>query len=239
MCRADRAFSGMHFVNPPVRMQRSRSSPAHTRATTRWKPSRRLPKTRQNTGPRPQGLAGIHRQPHPRPADDEAAWLVHDDAATIAEVDSTTKYDIGLPMGTFELADQVGIDVGYHVLQYMHEVLGDAYEPCPLLEEKVENEELGKKTGKGFYDDENGGVDIPPDAGREDVEHRLVAVMANEVGKPSRTTSLPLQTLTRPSSSAAASRTVPQQSPTRPVWRRYRHTRGNPRGDRRGPLCRR
>jgi len=113
----------------------------------------------------------------------EAAWLVHEDEATIAEVDSTTKYDIGLPMGAFELADQVGIDVSYDVLDYMQGVLGDAYEPCPMLVEKVEAEELGKKTGKGFYDYENGGADVPTDETRDDVADRLTAVMANEVAK--------------------------------------------------------
>jgi enoyl-CoA hydratase/3-hydroxyacyl-CoA dehydrogenase len=87
-------------------------------------------------------------------------------------------------MGAFELGDQVGHDVTLHVLEYMHEVLGEPYAPCPLLEEKVENEELGKKTGKGFYDYEDGdGADIPADAGSEAVEHRLLAVMANEVAK--------------------------------------------------------
>jgi len=84
-------------------------------------------------------------------------------------------------MGSFELADQVGIDVGYHVLEYMHEVLGEAYRPCPLLVEKVEAEELGKKTGSGFYDYENGGAEIPTDAIDADVRKRLLAVMANEV----------------------------------------------------------
>jgi enoyl-CoA hydratase/3-hydroxyacyl-CoA dehydrogenase len=84
-------------------------------------------------------------------------------------------------MGSFELADQVGIDVGYHVLEYMHEVLGDAYRPCPLLGEKVEAEDLGKKTGKGFYDYEDGdGAQIPTDAVDADVRRRLLAVMANE-----------------------------------------------------------
>jgi enoyl-CoA hydratase/3-hydroxyacyl-CoA dehydrogenase len=115
------------------------------------------------------------------PLMNEAAWIVESDDATMEAVDSTTKFDMGLPMGSFELADQVGIDVGYHVLDYMHEVLGDAYRPCPLLVEKVEAGDLGKKTGSGFYDYENGGAQIPSDAIDADVRKRLLAVMANEV----------------------------------------------------------
>ncbi len=179
--RAER-FCGMHFFNPPVRMQLVEViSGAHTDDGT-------LELTEalaEDFGKTPVRV----RKDSPGfivnrilvPLMNEACWLVHEDEATIEEVDSTTKYDMGLPMGSFELGDQVGNDVSYHVLDYMHEVLGDAYEPCPLLEEKVENEELGKKTGKGFYDYENGGADIPTGAGNESIERRLQAVMANEV----------------------------------------------------------
>jgi len=177
-------FCGMHFFNPPVRMPLVEViSGAHTAEET-------LDTTEQLAAAFDKSPVRV-RKDSPGfivnrilvPLMNEACWLVHDDVATIAEVDSTAKFDMGLPMGSFELSDQVGNDVGLHVLDYMHEVLGDAYEPCPLLEAKVENEDLGKKTGKGFYDYEDGGVDIPTDAGREDIEHRLLAVMANEVGK--------------------------------------------------------
>ena len=178
-------FCGMHFFNPPVRMQLVEViSGEHTADET----LDTIEALAENFGKTPVRV----RKDSPGfivnrvlvPLMNEAAWLVEDDVATMAEVDSTTKFDMGLPMGSFELADQVGIDVGYHVLEYMHDVLGDAYAPCPLLESKVEAEELGKKTGKGFYDYENGdGADIPTDAGTEEIEARLLAVMANEVAK--------------------------------------------------------
>ncbi len=178
-------FCGMHFFNPPVRMQLVEViSGEHTADET----LDTVEALAEEFGKTPVRV----RKDSPGfivnrvlvPLMNEAAWLVEDDVATMAEVDSTTKFDMGLPMGSFELADQVGIDVGYHVLEYMHETLGDAYEPCPLLEEKVESEELGKKSGKGFYDYENGdGADIPTDAGSEEIETRLLAVMANEVAK--------------------------------------------------------
>ncbi len=176
-------FCGMHFFNPPVRMQLVEViSGAHTADETMdlvEDVAERMGKTAVRVRKDSPGFI-VNRVLVPLM--NEAAWLVHEGEATVESVDSTTKYDMGLPMGSFELADQVGIDVGVHVLEYMHEVLGDAYEPCPLLTEKVDNENLGKKTGKGFYDYEDGpGAEVPSDEVDEDVKHALVAVMANEV----------------------------------------------------------
>ncbi|TKX74223.1 3-hydroxyacyl-CoA dehydrogenase [Halorubrum sp. GN11_10-6_MGM] len=175
-------FCGMHFFNPPVRMDLVEViSGEHTSEET----LELIEGLAESMGKTPVRV----RKDSPGfivnrilvPLMNEAAWIVESGDATMEAVDSTTKFDMGLPMGSFELADQVGIDVGYHVLEYMHEVLGDAYRPCPLLGEKVEAEELGKKTGKGFYDYEDGeGAQIPTDAVDADVRRRLLAVMANE-----------------------------------------------------------
>jgi enoyl-CoA hydratase/3-hydroxyacyl-CoA dehydrogenase len=175
-------FCGMHFFNPPVRMPLVEVvAGAHTDEATLETIAalaERMDKTPVRVHKDAPGFV-VNRVLVPLM--NEAAWLVHEGEATVAEVDSTAKFGVGLPMGSFELADQVGIDVGYHVLEYMHETLGDAYEPCPLLAEKVEADELGKKTGRGFYDYEGEGADVPHDAVREDVQERLLAVMANEV----------------------------------------------------------
>ncbi len=178
-------FCGMHFFNPPVRMQLVEVISGEHTAEETLETTEALAEEFGKTPVRVRkDSPGFIVNRVLVPLMNEAAWLVEDDVATIEEVDSATKFDMGLPMGSFELADQVGIDVGYHVLEYMHETLGDAYEPCPLLEEKVEAEELGKKTGKGFYDYEEGdGADIPTDAGTEEIQTRLLAVMANEVAK--------------------------------------------------------
>jgi len=177
-------FCGMHFFNPPVRMQLVEViSGAHSAEET----LETVETLAEEFGKTPVRV----RKDSPGfivnrvlvPLMSEACWIVESDDATIEEVDSTAKYEIGLPMGAFELGDQVGNDVTYHVLEYMHEVLGDAYAPCPLLERVVEEERLGKKTGEGFYDYEGGdGVQIPTDAGSEAIQKRLLAIMANEVG---------------------------------------------------------
>jgi enoyl-CoA hydratase/3-hydroxyacyl-CoA dehydrogenase len=178
-------FCGMHFFNPPVRMELVEVIRGdHTDdevlglieelATDLDKTPVRVRKDEP----------GFIVNSILVPLMNEACWIVEEGVASIEEVDSTTKYGMGLPMGAFELGDQVGNDVTYHVLEYMHDVLGAAYEPCPLLERTVEEEKLGKKTGEGFYDYEDGdGADFPADQVRDDVLDRLVAVLANETGK--------------------------------------------------------
>ncbi|MDL0123483.1 MULTISPECIES: 3-hydroxyacyl-CoA dehydrogenase/enoyl-CoA hydratase family protein [Halobacterium] len=179
-------FCGMHFFNPPVRMELVEViSGAHTDDAV----LECIESLAADFGKTPVRV----RKDSPGfvvnrilvPLLNEAAWLVHDDEATIAEVDSTTKYDMGLPMGAFELADQVGIDVSHDVLDYMQDVLGTAYEPCPVLVEHAEAGDLGRKSGAGFYDygDDAAGADVPTDAIRADIADRLTAVMANEVAK--------------------------------------------------------
>jgi enoyl-CoA hydratase/3-hydroxyacyl-CoA dehydrogenase len=177
-------FCGMHFFNPPVRMALVEViSGAHTSEET-LEAIEQLAEAFDKSPVRVRkDSPGFIVNRILVPLMNEACWLVHDDEATIAEVDATTKFSIGLPMGALELSDQVGNDVGLHVLEYLHEVLGDAYTPCPLLEQKVEAEKLGKKTGEGFYDYEDGGVEIPRDAARDGIETRLLALLANEVGK--------------------------------------------------------
>ncbi|PSP96360.1 3-hydroxyacyl-CoA dehydrogenase [Halobacteriales archaeon QS_5_70_17] len=177
-------FCGMHFFNPPVRMQLVEViSGAHTAEetlTTVEGLAEEFGKTPVRVRKDSPGFI-VNRVLVPLM--NEACWIVEDGDATMEEVDSTVKYDVGLPMGAFELGDQVGNDVTYHVLEYMHETLGEAYAPCPLLERVVEEERYGKKSGEGFYDYEDGeGARIPSDAGSEAVRERLLATMANEVG---------------------------------------------------------
>ena len=178
-------FCGMHFFNPPIRMDLVEVIRGEHTADETMDVIVDLAEAFDKTPVRVRKDApGFIVNRVLVPLMNEACWIVDADDATIAEVDSTTKYDMGLPMGAFELGDQVGIDVTYHVLEYMYNVLGEPYEPAALLEQRVEAEELGKKTGKGFYDYEAGdGADVPADQASDEVRTRLTAVLANETGK--------------------------------------------------------
>jgi 3-hydroxybutyryl-CoA dehydrogenase len=57
-----------------------------------------------------------------------------------------------LPIGPFELADIIGLDVLMSGLEYYHSELGPAWNPPQSLRRLVRAGRLGKKTGKGWYD---------------------------------------------------------------------------------------
>ena len=73
----------------------------------------------------------------------------------------------GMPMGPIELADQVGLDICLDVGDMLRSKFGDALPPTPAwLREKVARGELGRKTGKGFYNWREGKADKSPGPAR-------------------------------------------------------------------------
>ncbi|SEO11200.1 3-hydroxyacyl-CoA dehydrogenase [Halorientalis persicus] len=72
--------------------------------------------------------------------------------ATKADMDRGMKLGTNVPMGPLELADHIGLDICLDAMQTLHEELGDRYKPPYLLKRKVEAGDLGKKSGRGFYE---------------------------------------------------------------------------------------
>jgi len=58
----------------------------------------------------------------------------------------------GFPVGPVTLLDEVGIDVGLKVGKILHEAFGTRMTPPPAVERLIEDQRLGKKNGRGFYD---------------------------------------------------------------------------------------
>ena len=88
----------------------------------------------------------------------EAIRMVEQGVAGVEDIDRAMELGYNHPMGPLELTDLVGLDVRLDILEYLHEELGDRFEPPQLLRELVEAGDLGKKSGQGFYEWEHGEV---------------------------------------------------------------------------------
>ncbi len=74
---------------------------------------------------------------------------------TPEEMDALLK-SLGLPMGPYEIMDYTGLDIAVNAGNYFAEAVHPDFAPGRTIRSKVEAGELGKKTGKGFYDWSNG-----------------------------------------------------------------------------------
>ncbi|MEL0657527.1 3-hydroxyacyl-CoA dehydrogenase NAD-binding domain-containing protein [Psychromonas arctica] len=121
----------------------------------------------------------------------EAAYLLQE-GADIEKVDSAIT-TFGMPMGPFQLADEVGIDVGYKVAAILEAGFGERMAVATILEHIHGSLKLsGKKGGRGFYHYKNKEVEVnqllyqaacvasSKDFSDQDIIDRLMLVMVNE-----------------------------------------------------------
>ena len=86
------------------------------------------------------------------PMINEAVFCVMEGVADPDDIDTVMTLGMNHPMGPLTLADFIGLDVCLHIMEVLHEELGDdKYRPCPLLRRKVTAGQLGRKTGEGFF----------------------------------------------------------------------------------------
>lgn len=89
-----------------------------------------------------------------------------------------------MPMPPFELTDYVGIDVALHGLEYFAQVLSKDFKPSDAILAYLKSGNLGKKTGKGFYDWSKGRPAIDPAKATKEYElNHLIALQVNEATK--------------------------------------------------------
>ncbi|HPU16783.1 MAG TPA: 3-hydroxyacyl-CoA dehydrogenase family protein, partial [Polymorphobacter sp.] len=83
----------------------------------------------------------------------EAIFALGDGLGSVIDIDMGMKLGANHPMGPLALADFVGLDTLFSILQVMQATTGDSkYRPAPLLVKYVEAGWLGRKSGRGFYD---------------------------------------------------------------------------------------
>ncbi len=143
-------FGGFHFFNPVHRMPLieviygKQTSPETLVALMDF--ARKLGKTPVPVKDGPGFLVNRLLVPYMN----EAALILQEGGAEAAALDEMVA-EFGMPMGPLTLIDEIGIDVGYKVIDILYHQLGERMKPAQLVFDVYSAGWLGKKSGQGFY----------------------------------------------------------------------------------------
>jgi 3-hydroxybutyryl-CoA dehydrogenase len=82
----------------------------------------------------------------------EAIRMLEEGVADAESIDRAMELGYRHPMGPLRSTDLVGLDVRLAIAEHLTETLGERFRPPALLREKVARGELGRKSGRGFFD---------------------------------------------------------------------------------------
>lgn len=153
-CRRRERIAGLHFFNPVPLMKLVEVIPGPDTADAviaclveTGKRMGRVPVRVRDT---PGFLVNFGGRAYPT----EGLAVLQEGVATPAQIDAIMRDAYGFRMGPFELMDLTGVDVNYPVTRLIHE--SQSYDPrmrtTPLHRYMLDTRQLGRKTGRGFYD---------------------------------------------------------------------------------------
>jgi 3-hydroxybutyryl-CoA dehydrogenase len=145
-------FIGMHFMNPVPLMTLVEVIRGHltSQETTNLvlEAARKMGKTPIECNDFP----GFVSNRILMPMINEAIQCVLEGVAEPEAIDSIMKLGMNHPMGPLTLADFIGLDTCLSIMEVLQSGLGDdKYRPSPLLRKMVQAGQLGRKSGRGFY----------------------------------------------------------------------------------------
>ncbi len=144
---------GMHFMNPVPVMQLVEVIRGHATTDETTRQVMEIAKQLGKTPVEVNDYPGFVSNRVLMPMINEAIFCVMEGVATPEAIDTVMKLGMAHPMGPLALADFIGLDVCLAILEVLHRGLGDdKYRACPLLRRMVAAGDLGRKTGRGFYD---------------------------------------------------------------------------------------
>ena len=169
---------GMHFFNPPMLMQLVEVIRADTTSDATLQAAVELAKSLGKT-------VVVVRKDVPGfittrvlgPYFEEAVRIHDEEGVPIETIDAAMRFRAGFPMGPFELADQVGVDVLQHLIQ-------NAGRPMPKsVHALIDGKKVGRKVEQGFYNYKEGRPRLTPEMGQTFDPIRILAPMINEAAE--------------------------------------------------------
>ena len=143
---------GMHFMNPVPVMSLVEIVRGLATSDATCRVTRSLAESFGKTPVEVADFPGFVSNRVLMPMINEAIFCVMEGVGSPEAIDTVMKLGMNHPMGPLALADLIGLDICLNILEVLHEGLGDPkYRPCPLLRKMVDAGQLGRKSGRGFY----------------------------------------------------------------------------------------
>jgi 3-hydroxybutyryl-CoA dehydrogenase len=150
--RAGRVI-GMHFMNPVPVMKLVEVIPGQATSRETVDDTVALALRLGKTPVLSQDLPGFISNRVLMPMINEAIYALYEGVGSREDIDTVMTLGMHHPMGPLALADLIGLDTCLSILEVLHQGFGDPkYRPCPLLRRLVDAGQLGKKSGRGFYE---------------------------------------------------------------------------------------
>jgi len=146
------SFLGMHFFNPVwslamVELIRGKDTSEATLSV-----ARKIADSIGKTSITVKDVPGFATSRLDLIASLEAMRMLQDGVASAEDIDNAMLIAYRHPMGPLRLSDVVGLDVRLDIAKQLSHTLGDRYTPPQILIDMVARGELGRKSGKGFFD---------------------------------------------------------------------------------------
>jgi enoyl-CoA hydratase/3-hydroxyacyl-CoA dehydrogenase len=169
---------GMHFFNPPMLMPLVEVIRAETTTDATLGVAVDLAKSLGKTVVVvKKDVPGFITTRVLGPYFEEAARIHDEEGIPIETIDAAMRFGAGFPMGPFELADQVGVDVLYHLIK-------NADRPMPRsVQALMDAKKFGRKVEEGYYPYKAGRPKLTPDMGQSFDPIRILAPMINEAAE--------------------------------------------------------
>ncbi len=144
---------GMHFMNPVPMMQLVEIICGQATSEETYATIEVLTRKMGKTPARSKDSPGFIANRILMPMINEAIYTLQEGVGTKEAIDIVMKLGTNHPMGPLTLADLIGLDVCLSIMNVLYQGFKtEKYRPCPLLEKLVAEGNLGRKTGKGFYE---------------------------------------------------------------------------------------